>query len=233
MYTMKNTRINVLSLLLSFTFLFVSINVFSQQMVSGTVSDAEGNPLPGVSIVEMNTTNGVVSDFDGNFQLSVDSNAVLVFSYLGFITQEVSDLSSSMSVTLEEDVSKLEEVVVVGYGSQTKKTLTGAVGTVDSEALTLKPAQNTSELMMGQVAGLSTRQSGALPGSDFATLRIRNFEAPLIIVDGIVATFGQVDPNDIESISVLKDGAASIYGARAGNGVILVTTNSFTSSSCT
>ena len=99
MYTMKNTRINVLSLLLSFTFLFVSINVFSQQTVSGTVSDAEGNPLPGVSIVEMNTTNGVVSDFDGNFQLSVDSNAVLVFSYLGFITQEVSDLSSSMSVT--------------------------------------------------------------------------------------------------------------------------------------
>jgi TonB-linked SusC/RagA family outer membrane protein len=209
---------------LSFAFLFVSINLFSQQIVSGTVSDSEGNPLPGVSIVELNTTNGVVSDFDGNFQLSVDSNAVLVFSYLGYITQQVSDLSSSMSVTLEEDVSKLEEVVVVGYGSQTKKTLTGAVGTVDSEALTLKPAQNTSELMMGQVAGLSTRQAGALPGSDFATLRIRNFEAPLILVDGIVATFGQVDPNDIESISVLKDGAASIYGARAGNGVILITT---------
>lgn len=221
---MKNSRFNYLSLLLSFAFLFVSINLFSQQIVSGTVSDSEGNPLPGVSIVELNTTNGVVSDFDGNFQLSVDSNAVLVFSYLGYITQQVSDLSSSMSVTLEEDVSKLEEVVVVGYGSQTKKTLTGAVGTVDSEALTLKPAQNTSELMMGQVAGLSTRQAGALPGSDFATLRIRNFEAPLILVDGIVATFGQVDPNDIESISVLKDGAASIYGARAGNGVILITT---------
>lgn len=221
---MKNSRFNYLSLLLSFAFLFVSINLFSQQIVSGTVSDSDGNPLPGVSIVELNTTNGVVSDFDGNFQLSVDSNAVLVFSYLGYITQQVSDLSSSMSVTLEEDVSKLEEVVVVGYGSQTKKTLTGAVGTVDSEALTLKPAQNTSELMMGQVAGLSTRQAGALPGSDFATLRIRNFEAPLILVDGIVATFGQVDPNDIESISVLKDGAASIYGARAGNGVILITT---------
>ena len=221
---MKNTRFNYLGLLLSFSFLFVSINLFSQQIVSGTVSDSEGNPLPGVSIVELNTTNGVVSDFDGNFQLSVDSNAVLVFSYLGFITQEVSDLSSSMSVTLEEDVSKLEEVVVVGYGSQSKKTLTGAVGTVDSESLTLKPAQNTSELMMGQVAGLSSRQAGALPGQDFATLRIRNFEAPLILVDGIVATFGQVDPNDIESISVLKDGAASIYGARAGNGVILITT---------
>lgn len=221
---MKNSRFNYLSLLLSFAFLFVSINLFSQQIISGNVSDSEGNPLPGVSIVELNTTNGVVSDFDGNFQLSVDSNAVLVFSYLGYITQQVSDLSSSMSVTLEEDVSKLEEVVVVGYGSQTKKTLTGAVGTVDSEALTLKPAQNTSELMMGQVAGLSTRQAGALPGSDFATLRIRNFEAPLILVDGIVATFGQVDPNDIESISVLKDGAASIYGARAGNGVILITT---------
>ena len=189
---MKNSRFNLLSLLLSFTFLFFSINVFSQQIVSGSVSDDAGNPLPGVSIVEKNTTNGVVSDFDGNFQLSVGDNAVLVFSYLGYLTQEVSSLSTSMSVTLQEDVSKLEEVVVVGYGSQTKKTLTGAVGTVDSEALTLKPAQNTSELMMGQVAGLSTRQSGALPGSDFATLRIRNFEAPLIIVDGIVATFGHV-----------------------------------------
>lgn len=221
---MKNSRFNLLSLLLSFTFLFFSINVFSQQIVSGSVSDDAGNPLPGVSIVEKNTTNGVVSDFDGNFQLSVGDNAVLVFSYLGYLTQEVSSLSTSMSVTLQEDVSKLEEVVVVGYGSQSKKTLTGAVGTVDSEALTLKPAQNTTELMMGQVAGLSTRQTGALPGSDWATIRIRNFEAPLVIVDGIVATFGQVDPNDIESISVLKDGAASIYGARAGNGVILITT---------
>ena len=153
---MKNSRFNLLSLLISFTFLFFSINVFSQQIVSGSVSDDAGNPLPGVSIVEKNTTNGVVSDFDGNFQLSVGDNAVLVFSYLGYLTQEVSSLSTSMSVTLQEDVSKLEEVVVVGYGSQTKKTLTGAVGTVDSEALTLKPAQNTSELMMGQVAGLST-----------------------------------------------------------------------------
>ena len=107
-----------------------------------------------------------------------------------------------MSVTLEEDVAKLDEVVVVGYGAQTKKTLTGAVGTVSAEQLTLKPAQNTSELLFGTVAGLSVRQTGALPGSDFATLRIRNFGAPLVLVDGIQATFGQVDPNDIHDIII-------------------------------
>ena len=204
--------------------LFVSVGLLAQQSVSGTVSDSDGNPIPGVSIVEKNTTNGTVSDFDGNFQLSVGENAVLMFSYIGYITLEQNVSSASMSVTLDEDVAKLDEVVVVGYGAQTKKTLTGAVGTVSAEQLTLKPAQNTSELLFGTVAGLSVRQTGALPGSDFATLRIRNFGAPLVLVDGISATFGQVDPNDIQSISVLKDGAASIYGARAGNGVVLITT---------
>ena len=221
---MKSIRFNLIRAFFTISLLFVSVGLFAQQAVSGTVSDSDGNPIPGVSIVEKNTTNGTVSDFDGNFQLSVGENAVLMFSYIGYITIEQNATSASMSVTLEEDVAKLDEVVVVGYGAQTKKTLTGAVGTVSAEQLTLKPAQNTSELLFGTVAGLSVRQTGALPGSDFATLRIRNFGAPLVLVDGIQATFGQVDPNDIQSISVLKDGAASIYGARAGNGVVLITT---------
>jgi len=221
---MKSFRSNLIKAIFTISLLFVSVGLLAQQSVSGTVSDSDGNPIPGVSIVEKNTTNGTVSDFDGNFQLSVGENAVLMFSYIGYITIEQNVSSASMSVTLEEDVAKLDEVVVVGYGSQTKKTLTGAVGTVSAEQLTLKPAQNTSELLFGTVAGLSVRQTGALPGSDFATLRIRNFGSPLILVDGISATFGQVDPNDIQSISVLKDGAASIYGARAGNGVVLITT---------
>ena len=221
---MKPFRFNLIKAFFTISLLFVSVGLLAQQSVSGTVSDSDGNPIPGVSIVEKNTTNGTVSDFDGNFQLSVGENAVLLFSYIGYITIEQNATSASMSVTLEEDVAKLDEVVVVGYGAQTKKTLTGAVGTVSAEQLTLKPAQNTSELLFGTVAGLSVRQTGALPGSDFATLRIRNFGAPLVLVDGISATFGQVDPNDIQSISVLKDGAASIYGARAGNGVILITT---------
>ncbi len=221
---MKSFRFNLIKAILTISLLFVSVGLLAQQSVSGTVTDSDGNPIPGVSIVEKNTTNGTVSDFDGNFQLTVGENAVLLFSYIGYITIEQNATSASMSVTLDEDVAKLDEVVVVGYGAQTKKTLTGAVGTVSAEQLTLKPAQNTSELLFGTVAGLSVRQTGALPGSDFATLRIRNFGSPLILVDGISATFGQVDPNDIQSISVLKDGAASIYGARAGNGVILITT---------
>ena len=221
---MKSFRFNLIKAFFTISLLFVSVGLLAQQSVSGTVSDSDGNPIPGVSIVEKNTTNGTVSDFDGNFQLSVGENAVLMFSYIGYITIEQNVSSASMSVTLEEDVAKLDEVVVVGYGAQTKKTLTGAVGTVSAEQLTLKPAQNTSELLFGTVAGLSVRQTGALPGSDFATLRIRNFGAPLVLVDGIQATFGQVDPNDIQSISVLKDGAASIYGSRAGNGVVLITT---------
>ena len=204
-------------------FLFSTNLMFSQNIVSGSVSDAEGNPLPGVSIVEKGTSNGTVSDFDGNFQLNAGDSATLIFSYIGYLTQELG-ISASMSVIMQEDVSKLEEVVVVGYGTQQKKTLTGSVASISGEEINLRPAPNTSQLLMGQAAGLSVRSGSGLPGSDFATLRIRNFEAPLIIVDGIVATFGQVDPNDIENISILKDAAASIYGARAGNGVILITT---------
>ena len=123
-----------------------------------------------------------------------------------------------------DDVASLEEVVVTGYGSQSKKSLTGAIGTIASESLTQRPSQNTSELLMGQIAGLSTRQGGSLPGYDGATLSIRNFGAALILIDGVESTLGMIDPNDIQSISVLKDAAATIYGARAGNGVILVTT---------
>ena len=213
----------VSSFLLIFSFLLTTNLIYSQNIISGSVSDSEGNALPGVSIVEKGTSNGTVSDFDGNFKLNVDDAATLVFSYIGYLTQEIG-ASATMNVVMDEDVSKLEEVVVVGYGTQQKKTLTGSVASISGEEINLRPAPNTSQLLMGQAAGLSVRSGSGLPGEDFATLRIRNFEAPLIIVDGIVATFGQVDPNDIENISILKDAAASIYGARAGNGVILITT---------
>ena len=218
-----NTKNIYRNLFLLFAFLLSTNLIFSQNIISGTVADEEGNALPGVSIVEKGTSNGTVSDFDGNFQLNVGDAATIVFSYIGYVTQEVG-ASATMNVVMAEDVSKLEEVVVVGYGTQQKKTLTGSVASISGEEINLRPAPNTSQLLMGQAAGLSVRSGSGLPGSDFATLRIRNFEAPLIIVDGIVATFGQVDPNDIENISILKDAAASIYGARAGNGVILITT---------
>ena len=170
------------SLFLLAAFLLSTNLIFAQNIISGTVADGEGNPLPGVSIVEKGTSNGTVSDFDGNFQLNVDDAATIVFSYIGYITQEVG-ASATMNVVMEEDVSKLEEVVVVGYGTQQKKTLTGSVASISGEEINLRPAPNTSQLLMGQAAGLSVRSGSGLPGSDFATLRIRNFEAPLIIVD--------------------------------------------------
>ena len=113
---MKSFRFNLIKAFFTISLLFVSVGLLAQQSVSGTVSDSDGNPIPGVSIVEKNTTNGTVSDFDGNFQLSVGENAVLMFSYIGYITIEQNVSSASMSVTLEEDVAKLDEVVVVGYG---------------------------------------------------------------------------------------------------------------------
>ena len=205
-------------------FLLGIVSGFAQQNISGLVSSNLG-PLPGVSIVEEGTTNGVTTDFDGNYTITIQgSNSRLIFSYLGYITQVLPAASATLDVTMMDDVASLEEVVVTGYGSQSKKSLTGAIGTIASESLTQRPSQNTSELLMGQVAGLSTRQSGSLPGNDWATLSIRNFGAALILIDGVESTLGMIDPNDIQSISVLKDAAATIYGARAGNGVILVTT---------
>ena len=215
-------KLNFLTILIVFVFGIGSL--FSQKTITGNVT-TDGVPLPGVSVIEQGTVNGVNSDFDGNYTITlINENSSLVFSFIGFVTQTVSTSSANIDIAMVEDIAKLEEVVVTGYGSTTKKTLTGAIGTVSSEALTLRPTQNTTELLMGQIAGLSTRQSGSLPGNDWADLSIRNFGSPMVLIDGVESTLGQIDPNDIQSISVLKDAAATIYGARAGNGVILVTT---------
>ena len=198
--------------------------VFAQKNVTGTIV-ANGIALPGVSVIEQGTVNGVTSDFDGNYSITLQNeNSSLIFSYLGYLTQTLPTTSSTVNVILIEDVAQLEEVVVTGYGTTTKKSLTGSIGTITSDGLTLKPANNTSTLLMGQIAGLSTRQPGSLPGNDYANFQIRNFGSALILVDGVETPLGQIDPNDIQSISVLKDAAAAIYGARAGNGAILVTT---------
>ena len=215
-------KLNFLTILIVFVFGIGSL--FSQKTITGNVT-ADGVPLPGVSVIEQGTVNGVNSDFDGNYTITlINENSSLIFSFIGFVTQTVSTSSANIDIAMVEDIAKLEEVVVTGYGSTTKKTLTGAIGTVSSEALTLRPTQNTTELLMGQIAGLSTRQVGSLPGNDWANLSIRNFGTALVLIDGVESTLGQIDPNDIQSISVLKDAAATIYGARAGNGVILVTT---------
>ena len=204
-----------------------------QQTISGVVSDANG-PLPGASVVVKGTTNGTQTDFDGNYTLSgVANNAVLIFSYIGFKTQEVAvNGQSTISVTLEEDASQLEEVVVVGYGTQKKATLTGSVATVGGEALEKSSSPNLGTALAGKVAGLYIDTGNAAPGAENTGIRVRgtntfNNSSALVVIDGIPDRAGgitRINPADIESISVLKDASAAIYGARAANGVILVTT---------
>lgn len=217
---MKRTILILLNL-----FLFSHLGL-SQHKVTGNVKDSNGTPLPSVNVIEKGTSNGVATDFDGNFEITVgNAGAILVFSSLGLSSTEVPiNNQTFIRVVLQEDLDQLGEVVVVGYGTQKKVNVTGSVSSVKIEDLTQVPITNVKNLLIGQVPGLITNQNPGLPGQDNANLSIRGFGNPLVIVDGIESFLDRLDPNDIETISVLKDASAAIYGARAGNGVILVTT---------
>lgn len=203
--------------------------------VSGVVISGEDNfPLPGVSILVKGTTTGTVTDVDGNFTITVNSdNPVLVFSFIGFMTQEVEvGARTTLDITLAPDTKSLEEVVVVGYGEQKKETITGSVATVKGKELTKSPAVNLSNSLAGRMAGVVAVNRSGEPGYDGSSIRIRGSNtlgnnSALVVIDGIPARAGgleRLNPNDIENISVLKDASAAIYGSRAANGVILVTT---------
>ncbi|WP_396184849.1 SusC/RagA family TonB-linked outer membrane protein [Flavobacterium sp.] len=194
--------------------------------ITGVITDSKGLPLPGVNIVEKGSTNGVQTDLDGKFSLNVSNEkAILVVSYIGFQTKEIKvGNQKTIAIVLIEDYDKLDEVVVVGYGTQKKGGLTGSVASVNGDQLTIAPITSLANTLVGQLPGLTTLQSSGLPGSDQAKLSIRGFGDALVIVDGIEGNLSSLDPGQIESVSILKDGAASIFGARAGNGVILVTT---------
>jgi len=194
--------------------------------INGTVKDEYGMFLAGANILEKGTTNGAQSDFDGNFSLSVaNENAVLIISYIGFVTKEiVVDNKTTFEVILAEDAASLGEIVVVGYGTQSKESITGAISTVKSDDLVRTPTTNTTATLAGRLPGLVVTQNNGQPGGDTANVSIRGFGNALVIVDGVPRDYQQLDPNTIESVSVLKDASAAVYGARAGNGVILVTT---------
>ncbi|MGA0557702.1 SusC/RagA family TonB-linked outer membrane protein [Larkinella sp. VNQ87] len=208
--------------------------VVADVTVSGTVSDETGAGLPGVSVVLKGTTRGTTTDSKGFYQLTVpDETAVLVFSFVGYISQEVTvGNRNNIAVKLENDTKSLSEVVVVGYGTQKKVNLTGAVSSVTSEDITRRPVGQTSAALQGLMPGVTVTQRSGRPGGDAGTIRIRGVGTlggsspdPLVLIDGIEGSMNSIDPNLIESISVLKDAAsASIYGSRAANGVILVTT---------
>jgi len=201
-------------------------NKQSVQLISGKVTDSSGISLPGVTIVVKGTTQGIITDTDGKYSLNnVPNDATLVFSFVGMKSQEIPVAGkTSINVVMVEDAIGIEEVVAIGYGTQKKINLTGAVSSVKSDILVKTPTGSTVNTLAGRLPGLVVKQTIGQPGFDEATINIRNFGDALVIVDGSEQSFNNIDPNEIESISILKDASAAIYGARAGNGVILVTT---------
>lgn len=205
-----------------------------QSTITGTVTDADGAPLPGANVLVQGTTNGTQTDFDGNFAINADSNATLVFSYVGFKSVTVAIAGrTTVNVSMEEDASQLSEVIVLGYSSQTRGDLTGAVSSVDvSEAIKV-PIVNAAEALQGRVSGVTVVNQGQ-PGAS-PVVRIRGFGTgnnnnPLYVIDGVQtddpSILNSINPGDIAQMNVLKDAAAAIYGARASNGVIIITTKS-------
>jgi TonB-dependent SusC/RagA subfamily outer membrane receptor len=221
----------LLNLLLSVSFLFAQ----NPLNVKGTVTDVKNEPVPGVSILIKGTMQGAITDADGQYSIQVDPQGVLVFSFVGYKTQEIAvNNRTTINVQMSEETIGVDEVVVVGYGTQKVKDLTSSISTIKSDDLVKTPAGQAMQALQGKVAGLQVVSNGA-PGNS-PTIRVRGIgsypgnenEAPLYVVDGMF--FDNIDflnPADIASISVLKDAsAAAIYGVRAANGVVLIETKS-------
>ncbi len=213
--------------------LFISVEIFGQQMtITGVVVDARNESIIGASVMEKGTTNGTITNFNGEFSLKTSTGATLVISYIGYKSQEVKvGANSSLKVVLVEDAEELDEVVVVGYGVQKKSSLTASVASVSSKDLVKQVTTNVASALLGRTPGVEILQNGGEAGGDVSIL-IRGAGTfgstePLYIIDGAVSNNGinSLNPSDIESIEILKDGsAAAIYGSRAANGVVLVTT---------
>ena len=221
-------------LFLLLTLLSFSLTALAQQKVTGKVKDSSGEPVIGASVVVKgnNTTMGTITDFDGNFMLDVPAKSVLVISYIGYVTQEVPTAGkNSLEIVLKEDTKTLDEVVVIGYGTQRKGDVTSSVASVKADNFVKGAVKDVGQLIQGKVAGLAiTNPNGDPTGSTQIRLRGTNTigganTAPLVLIDGIPGELGTVAPEDVESVDVLKDGsAAAIYGTRGTNGVILITT---------
>ena len=208
-------------------------SIMQQKTIKGTVVDETGEPIIGANVVEKGTTNGVITDFNGEFTLNVPLNSTLQISYIGYNMQEVKITSTTQTLNIKmvEDTKTLDEVVVVGYGVQKKANLTGAVSSVDfEEQAKSRPVTTVSAALAGLSAGVQVMQNSGQPGSDGATIRVRgvgtlNDANPLVLIDGMEGSMDNINAQDIETISILKDAAScAIYGSRAANGVILINT---------
>ncbi len=226
---MKNKYAHVI---LIFFLLFVAKSFAQQMEIKGTVSDESGT-LPGASVIIKGTNTGTTTNFDGQFSLNIDpaNQNVLVISFVGYKTKEIPITSDQQSydILLESDLNQLDDVVVVGYGTEKRANLTGAVSTIDEKAIEGKPVTNSYQALQGESSGLviqnTTSKPGSIPQINIRGISTINGNTPLIVVDGVISSLNNINPSNIESISVLKDAASSaIYGSRAANGVILVTT---------
>ena len=223
--------------------LLLSLSTFAQSTVQGTVNDEKGQSIPGVTVKVKGTTTGTVTDVNGKFSIAADKGATLLFTFLGYQEKSVTvSTQKTYNVSLEPASSTLNEVVVVGYGTQKKASLTGAVTSVTSREIVTTKNENIENMLTGKVAGLQVVQNTAEPGDFSNNISIRGMGNPLIVIDGVEQPdfsvtggngdnnvgssniFSRIDPNDVESISVLKDASAAVYGVKAANGVILITT---------
>ncbi len=199
--------------------------------ISGTVTDANGEPIPGVTVSVQGTSTGTATDMDGRYSIVAPDGSTLVFSFIGFVTQQVAVGNQAVvNVTLVEDMASLEEVVVVAYGTQKKATLTGAVATINTREIKQSPAANLAVTLTGRLPGLFAQQTSGEPGRDATNLFMRgrgtvNGASPLILVDGVERELTSIDPNEVETVSILKDASSTaLFGVRGANGVILITT---------
>lgn len=222
-------------IMLSVFLFWVAVSISAQgRKVSGTVRDADGSSLPGVTVVEKGTANGVSTDLDGAFTLTLTGvNPVLVFSSIGYVTIEktVTSSQTNLQIRMSEDVTVLDDVVVVGYGTVKRSTLTNAVSSVNSDQFVQGAVTSPLQLLQGKVAGLAINTTSGDPNDSGIQLMLRGVstltgnQQPLVVIDGVPGTLNNVSVDDIETIDVLKDGsAAAIYGTRGTNGVILITT---------
>lgn len=214
--------------------LLLSAAAYAQNKISGHVSDANGEPVIGASVMVKGTTNGTITNLDGDFSLNAAAKGTLVVSYIGYKTLEMPISDGTMKIVLKEDMEVLDEVVVVGYGTQKKASLTSAISQIKGEdAFKNKSFSNATVALQGEVPGLTITRSSTRPGSEGAAMKIRGDisvngnSSPLVLIDGIAGSLDELnsmDANDIENISVLKDASAAIYGARSASGVVMVTT---------
>ena len=232
MNKMERTRVysKVKQLVLLFFFMFPVLGDAQTIDISGTVLDSGKTPIIGASVLEKGTTNGIITDIDGNFTLSVSPNGTLSISYVGYQTQEIHINGKTVfNITLKEDNELLDEVIVVGYGTMKKSDMTGAISSVDVEELTKRATTNPAEALQGKIAGVNIMKAGGNAGAG-VSVKIRGVKSfgdnePLYIIDGFPGDINNVNPSDIQSMEVLKDGAAAaIYGSVAANGVVIITT---------